>query len=221
MAWWFILLPPAIWIAICLFKGFWEGIRDQPRKVSDEYKDNLVIGFYGEASAGKSSAIRALYGKSSDSIHPIPGTTKDVKVYSMDEDTIMVADTPGLLDINRESSNKAKEFIDNVDIFIYIVNASTGITEKVEVEIDNLKKIGRPLLIVLNKIDTIPKNKKRTEFIKHQSEVAKVEKDNFIEAAFDPLPQITNEPVNVDKVRQRINKIRNDEADKLLEKKSN
>lgn len=203
--------------AALLVGGLISAIVETPRKVSKEYKDKLVLAFYGAASVGKSSAIKALFGVRPGKIHPIPGTTKKVEVWSLPMG-LSIADTPGLQDTNEELVQKAKEFIDNVDIFIYIINSNGGVTEKVRADLELLKAVGRPLLVVLNKIDTIDPNKLE-EFIEHQFRVCGVTIDNFIPVAFDPLPPISKKPINIRAVKKWITHIVKEKGEELLNEK--
>lgn len=110
------------------------------RTISKEFVGRLVIGFYGSANAGKSSGLKALYGINPGRVHSIPGSTEQVNVFPLPNRTfgqnhgsgVSLADTPGLDDKNLEKGQKAKVFIHNTDIFIYVINANGGIGEKVE-----------------------------------------------------------------------------------------
>ena len=155
-----------------------------PRKrmVSKNLVDRLVIGFFGSASAGKSSGLKVLYGVNPGKIHPIPGSTEQVNVFPISDNPagqsslmgISLADTPGLDDNDLEKGQTAKDFIDNVDIFIYVINANGGVSEKVAGHLRILWRTERPMLILMNKIDTI-KVRDRAKFVKHQRKVLGVD----------------------------------------------
>jgi GTP-binding protein EngB required for normal cell division len=212
------------------------------RRVSGEYEEKLVIAFYGAVSSGKTSAIKVLFSVDPGPIHPIPGTTKHVSVISLPAG-LSVADTPGLQDINAEFVTRASQFIDNADIFVYLINANGGITEGVRKDIELLKSTRRPLLILLNKIDTIPPAQ-REEFVAHQREVAGFPKQDsrpsilglfdenelppfgrkalyheFHAVAFDPLPAVSVDPINIDVVRRWIDRTVQAQGERLLKLK--
>jgi GTP-binding protein Era len=216
------ILGRAIFFIVGMIGGF--GIRKliialkkEPRRVSKKYSDKIVVGFFGPASSGKSSAVKALYNIESDSISPIPGTTTKVGVKPL-YDTVLVADTPGLQDINDENVKKAKSFIDDADIFVYIVNSNGGITEKVRAEINLFKNIGRPFLLVFNKIDTINSDKLNS-FLRQQRKVTDVKRENFIAVAFDPLSSISEQPINIKEVRYWISSTIKQKGNELLKEK--
>lgn len=196
------------------------------RMVSKNLVDRLVIGFYGSASAGKSSSLHALYGIDPGKVHPIPGTTEQVNVYSLPDNAaghmndlgISLADTPGLDDKDLEKGQKAKGFIDNTDIFIYVINANGGIGEKVDGHLRILQQTKRPMLIVLNKIDTI-KPKDRNRFINNQRKISGTKTSDFLAVAFDPLPKVSKDPINIDSVRRWMRKCVKTNGKALLEAK--
>ncbi len=199
-----------------LTKTLIQSIVKKPRKVTSENKDRLIVSFYGAASSGKSSAAKALYEMATER-GPISDITKEVSVWTL-PDGLSVADTPGLQSTNEELVKKAKRFIDDVDIFIYIINSNGGITKEVKSDLILLKAIGRPLAVVLNKIDTIPPEERET-FLIHQFSIADVPPDTFFSVAFDPHPQISNEKINIENVRKWINRTKEEKGNMLLEEK--
>ncbi|ODS31901.1 MAG: putative GTPase protein [Candidatus Scalindua rubra] len=204
------------WSTVKLIKA----IAKTPRYVDKEYKDRLVISLYGAASSGKSSGGKALFGIDNGTIHPIPGTTKKVSVCTLPQG-MSVADTPGLQDTNEELVKRAKNFIDNVDIFIYVINLNGGVTKKVKADLLLLKEVKRPLAVVLNKIDTID-SKKRDEFIGHQKSVVEsIHPWKFFTVAFDPLPQISKKPINVVQVLDWVTSTVKEKGNELLKEKQN
>lgn len=214
-----IVISPVVALSVYLARKLIKSIAKKPRLISQKYRNSIIVSFYGSANAGKSSGVKALFGINPGIIHPIPGTTKEVGVWTL-PDGLSIADTPGLQDINDDRAAKAKRFIDNTDIFIYVINSNGGITEKVRVDLELLKAIGRPLLLVLNKIDTIEKSK-REEFVEHQFRVADISRDSFLAVAFDPLSQISHKPINLVLVRKWLNKTVKEKMDILLREKKN
>ncbi len=217
MFWVPILWIIGIVISTCIVGEIIAAIVDKPRRVYREFKDKLVLAFYGAASSGKSSGAKAVYGIKPDSIHPIPGTTKNIYIWTLPEG-LSIADTPGLQDTNSELVEKAKKFIDSTDIFIYVINAQGGINEKVKEDLYLLKAVRRPLLVVLNKIDTINKEQKQ-EFIDHQLKVANVSPNDFIPVAFDPFPEIYKKPQHINSVRKWIEDTVKEKGEDLIKDK--
>jgi len=136
-----------------------ESCFDQERiKVEDQVKNQkLVFSLIGNVNAGKSSTINALTGMDLASVNPIPGHTKDVSLYRMPRfPQVLVADTPGLEDINEEVSARARDFVEtDSDIILFFVNASQGVTSQILKGYRALRDLGRPMLVILGKSDVL------------------------------------------------------------------
>ncbi len=169
---------------------------------SEELEKELVIGFIGTASSGKTSGIKALFDIDLGNIHPIPGTTKDVKIVPIEKNVYLV-DAPGFGDIRKETSQKAKEVCDKVDVFVYVLNAEGGYKIQEKEDYQKLVSYNREVLVVFNKIDLI-RSHQREDFQNDQREKMEVKPQNFIPAAFDPLPEISKEPINIDAITNWI-----------------
>jgi GTP-binding protein Era len=177
------------------FSKAWEEVKGQLQK-------QLVMAFLGTASSGKTSAIKALFDVDLGDIHPIPGSTTEVKVLQIAKN-VLVVDAPGFGDIRREISQKAKDACDSVDVFVYVINAEGGYKQQEKEDYHSLLNYGREVLVVLNKIDLIRDHQKQ-EFIEDQRQKMGVIPDNFVPAAFDPHPAISPIPINVVKVQAWI-----------------
>lgn len=178
---------------------------DESQEAWDEFESNLdqklVIAFLGTVSSGKTTAIKTLFNVDFGTIGPIPGSTTKVKVEMITEN-VFIVDAPGFGDIRTEVSQRAKDICDEVDIFVYILNAEGGFKEQEKKDFDQLLKYNRNVLVVFNKIDLIREHQ-REELIEHTRKLMGVEPENFIPAAFDPLLS-SIEPINVDLVEKWI-----------------
>ena len=123
----------------------------------DSMKD-VIIGVMGKVSAGKSTLINSLFNAEIAEVSAIPGTTQDIQVYRFDDKTVIV-DTPGLQDIESSRSDKAREYVENMDVGIYIFSdASVG---KEELENFHMLCDRVPYVIpVFNKLDTVPEEER-------------------------------------------------------------
>lgn len=187
-------------------------------RVREQLAKKLVIGFLGTASSGKTSGIKALFSVDLGNIHPIPGSTKAVKVMQID-DHVFVVDAPGFGDIHKEVSQKAKEACDQVDIFIYVLNAQGGYKQQEKEDYQTLFALNREVLVVLNKIDTImdPRFPEQLqELIQHTQRSMGVDSNSFADVAFDPNPFIAKKPINLQKVRDWIQKTLEEKGKDLL-----
>ena len=66
-----------------------------------------------------------------------------------------VVNTPGMGDIIEEVTEEARQVLDLIDVFVYVVNAQGGVQAR---ELDDYRRCvarDRPVLAVVNKIDTL------------------------------------------------------------------
>ncbi|SCM82567.1 conserved hypothetical protein [uncultured Sporomusa sp.] len=113
----------------------------------------LIFSLVGSVNAGKSSTINALFGKRLSEVSPRAGWTKEVQLFHL-TDNVVIADTPGLEDVNEEISKKTAEFIEkDTDIIVFFLQAGAGIRSEEKKAIDAYKSFKKPLLLVLNKVD--------------------------------------------------------------------
>ncbi len=184
------------------FEEFKKNFDKTSERIKKSLEQNLIIAFLGTGSSGKTSAIKALFDIDLGDISPIAGSTKDVKVIPVSKN-VYIVDAPGFGDIKKEVSDKAKQICDDTDIFIYILNAEGGYKEQEKNDYEQLKSFGKDVLVVVNKIDLIRKDD-LNDFVQDLKEKMGVEEENLILAAFNPLPRISKEQINVDKVMDWI-----------------
>jgi GTP-binding protein Era len=158
---------------------------------------HLTIAFLGSASSGKDSAIRALFGVDFGEISPIPGSTDKLRVVPLDkEGSVLLVNAPGFGDIRQEVDAVARKVMDSLDIIVYVVNCEGGATIDERRDLDNIRELGRPVLVCLNKIDLI-RPKQRQEFIDATLAQLGIAWNMAVICAFDPLPQLQQEPIGV------------------------
>ena len=128
--------------------------------------ERVHIGIFGKRNAGKSSLINAITGQNLAIVSEAKGTTTD-PVYTAMEllplGPVMIIDTPGIDDEGVLGSlriQKAYQVLNKTDIALVIIDAAVGPSaEDLRlIKRINAKKI--PLLIVINKCETINEDKK-------------------------------------------------------------
>lgn len=160
----------------------------------------LTIAFLGSASAGKDSAIRALFGVDFGEISPIPGSTSTVRAVPLDADgQVLVVNAPGFGDVRADVDARARAILDDLDLVIYVLNAEGGATIDEKRDLDAIFARGRPVLVCINKIDLI-RPSEREAFVAATLAQLGVDRANARIVAFDPLPQLAPEPIGVDEV---------------------
>ena len=128
--------------------------------------ERVHIGIFGKRNAGKSSLINAITGQNLAIVSEAKGTTTDPVYKAMELlplGPVMIIDTPGIDDEGVLGSlriQKAYQVLNKTDIALVIIDAAVGPSaEDLRlIERINTKKI--PLLIVINKCETINKDKK-------------------------------------------------------------
>ena len=117
---------------------------------------NAVI--LGRPNAGKSTLLNRLVGSDRAIVTPIPGTTRDIvrETIEIGGLPVTLADTAGLREgadvVEGIGIERARSAAENADIILYLVDASTGLTEEDRVELARL----REAIVVYTKIDLAP-----------------------------------------------------------------
>ena len=128
--------------------------------------ERVHIGIFGKRNAGKSSLINAITGQNLAIVSEAKGTTTDPVYKAMELlplGPVMIIDTPGIDDEGGLGSlriQKAYQVLNKTDIALVIIDAAVGPSaEDLRlIKRINAKKI--PLLIVINKCETINEDKK-------------------------------------------------------------
>ncbi len=129
-------------------------------------KENFKSGFVaiiGRPNVGKSTLMNHLIGQKIAITSKKPQTTRNriQTVYTCEEGQIVFLDTPGI----HKAKNKLGEYMVNVaqqtlkevDVICWLVEPTTFIGAGEKHIIEQLQKIKTPVILVINKIDTISK----------------------------------------------------------------
>lgn len=129
-------------------------------------KDNFKSGFVaiiGRPNVGKSTLMNHLIGQKIAITSKKPQTTRNriQTVYTCEDGQIVFLDTPGI----HKAKNKLGEYMVNVaeqtlrdvDVVLWLVEPTTFIGAGEKHIAEQLEKINIPVILVINKIDTIKK----------------------------------------------------------------
>ena len=164
----------------------------------------LTIGVVGSPSSGKDAAIKTLFGIETGNVNPIAGSTTEVEITRFEDATaLFVINTPGLGDVVEAVTEEARQVLDHIDIYLYIVNAQGGVQARELEDWGRCRASGRPALAIVNKVDTL-RDSDRERYLEDAKKKLSVEDGNFLPAAFDPLPQLSEKPLGVDAIRSWI-----------------
>ncbi len=121
------------------------------------------VGIIGRPNVGKSTLINSLVGEKVAIVTEKAGTTRNTihGIYNDDESQIIFVDTPGIhkpLDkFGTKLNTQAYYSIEDVDIVIFLVDASEKLGKGDMFVIELLKKVQKTVFLVINKIDKIRK----------------------------------------------------------------
>jgi GTP-binding protein EngB required for normal cell division len=164
-------------------------------------RHRVTIGIVGSPSSGKDACIRAVFGIDTGNIDPVAGSTREVTITRLPGPTaLFLVNTPGMGDVLEAVTAEARQILDHVDLFVYVLNAQGGVQAREKGDVDAIVARGRPVLVAVNKIDTI-RDEDRARYLQDAQRRLNVPAEDFIAVAFDPLPQLAEAPLGVAAVR--------------------
>ncbi len=123
------------------------------------------VSLTGRPNVGKSTLINALVGHKIAITSNKSGTTRNniQGIYNDEESQIVFVDTPGI----HKAKNKLGQRLNeeayystyDVDIILFLVDVTEKLGTGDKYIIDKLKKLNKPVILILNKIDKIKKEK--------------------------------------------------------------
>jgi len=160
------------------------------------------VSFVGRPNVGKSTLLNSILGKRVAITSDKPQTTRNLVqgIYNDNDTQIVFVDTPGIHKpqnkLGRALNKQAYFTINDVDVVIMVVDISEKIGKGDSFVIDVLKNIDKPVFLVINKIDKLP----REEILKKIDEYQKLY--DFAEI----IPVSARKKDNVDRLLEVIKK---------------
>jgi len=120
------------------------------------------IALIGVPNVGKSTLLNRLVGDKLAITSPKPQTTRHrlLGIVNLPEAQLLFLDTPGVLDpkgaLNATLVQAALTALSEADVVVWLVEPRPPATAD-KVLLPHLRQLHRPLIVVLNKIDTVPK----------------------------------------------------------------
>jgi len=124
----------------------------------------------GRPNVGKSTLLTRLVGEKIAIVSPKPQTTRTriTGVVTRPEGQVAFVDTPGIHEakgaLNRAMVDAALAALEDVDVVLLLVEPSLGpdgktpqVTPGVRTILERLAPVKKPVLLVVNKVDTVPK----------------------------------------------------------------
>ena len=129
---------------------------------AEEHKSGFVA-VMGRPNVGKSTLINALMGQKIAAVSPRPQTTRkrQLGIMTTDSAQVIFVDTPGVHNprnkLGEAMNQQAKEALEEVELILFLVDASEDPTEEDRMLAALLQETKRhpPVLLVLNKMDLV------------------------------------------------------------------
>lgn len=122
------------------------------------------ISIIGRTNVGKSTLLNRLVRQKISIISDKPQTTRNriVGIYTTQQAQLIFVDTPGFhkpqFKLNEMMMEIARKSLEGVDIILYVVEPEEKVGAGDQYILTQLQKVTTPVILVINKIDTIPKN---------------------------------------------------------------
>jgi small GTP-binding protein len=165
-------------------------------------RHRVTVGIVGSPSSGKDAAMKTLFGIDTGNVNPVAGSTRQVEIRRLPQSTaLFVVNTPGMGDVIESVTEEARQVLDHIDVYLYLVNAQGGVQAREKADHEACRQRGRPVLVVVNKIDTL-RDADRERFLADCRAKLRAEEGDLLPAAFDPLPQLSPDPIGVEAIQR-------------------
>mgnify|MGYP003462271589 CR=1 FL=1 len=123
------------------------------------------VAICGRPNAGKSTLMNKIIGEKVAIVSNKPQTTrtKILGVHTENDCQVVLIDTPGIHKPHNKLGERMEKYIytatKDIDVLVYVVdcNLHENEYEKERKALEGLKKAGTPVILAVNKIDTVPK----------------------------------------------------------------
>ena len=143
---------------------------DEPIAMSNEHRCGFAA-IVGRPNVGKSTLLNALLGRKISIVSPKPQTTRHriLGILTRPHEQIVFVDTPGLHSgarraMNRHMNRAALASLQDADVNLFVVEALSWNEEDQRV-LDELVRHGRPIVLVVSKVDKIHPRERLLPFI--------------------------------------------------------
>jgi GTP-binding protein len=134
-------------------------------------KKPVKVAIVGFPNVGKSTLFNRLLKKKKSLVHSLPGMTRDQvpALCQIEEKSFFLLDTGGFFDslkdpFSSQVKEKAWEASQEADILLYVLDGKKGLLPGEEELYFSLKKLGKPLIVVINKVDSVTEEDKMGDF---------------------------------------------------------
>nr|WP_235036623.1 ribosome biogenesis GTPase Der [Actinomadura sp. K4S16] len=120
-----------------------------------------VVAVVGRPNVGKSTLVNRILGRREAVVEDVPGVTRDRVAYdaTWSGRRFTVVDTGGWLPdssgLAAAIAEQARLAVDLADVVMFVVDATVGATDVDEAVVEILRRSGKPVILVANKVDGV------------------------------------------------------------------
>jgi len=120
-----------------------------------------VVAVVGRPNVGKSTLVNRIIGRREAVVEDVPGVTRDRVAYDADWQgrRFTIVDTGGWLPdsvgLAAAIAEQARLAVDLADVVMFVVDATVGATDVDEAVVEILRRSGKPVVLVANKVDDV------------------------------------------------------------------
>ena len=139
--------------------GDFEAELDELMRPAGEHSGMPVLAVVGRPNVGKSTLVNRMIGRREAVVEDVPGVTRDRVSYEAEWNgrRFILIDTGGWETKSRGMgaliAAQAERAMNDADAVMFIVDAKVGATATDEAVVQVLRKTGKPVLLVANKVD--------------------------------------------------------------------
>jgi GTP-binding protein len=134
---------------------------------------NFTVAIVGRPNVGKSTLFNRIIGRRISIVHDKPGVTRD-RIYGKADwngKKFTIVDTGGIETLTNDvilnqMKRQADFAIETADVILFMVDGKDGLTPQDEDVAQLLRKSGKPILLVVNKVDNYTRISHHYEFFK-------------------------------------------------------
>src|SRR4051812_44248716 len=139
--------------------GGWVELREPEVAVEEPSGPQPVVAVVGRPNVGKSTLVNRIIGRRQAVVEDVPGVTRDRVAYDAlwSGRRFTVVDTggwePDAKDRAARIAAQAEIAVATADVVLFVVDATVGATDDDEAAVKMLRRGGKPVVLVANKVD--------------------------------------------------------------------